>query len=186
MDSITSNNKPKTPTSNGFTQFEMVIVIILISILSAVAIQRMWSWRYEIERTFVETVKGNIKSALGLQTANLALKGKLNLLFTLAGSNPFSLLAQKPDKYLGILTDKQAENYPAGSWYFNDQQKALVYLVEHSEYFQTDLKGRPRIRLMIRLIYTDKNLNRRYEPGVDGIDGLDLVSLDNYRWKEAD
>ena len=78
--------------SSGFSQFELVVVVILISILATVALNRMWGWRSEVERTLIKTVSGNLRSALGLETANLALQNKLDQLPKLAGSNPFSLL----------------------------------------------------------------------------------------------
>jgi len=168
---------------NGFTQFEFIIVVILISILSVVALNRMWAWRAEIEQTFIKTVSGNIRSALGMQTAQLALHGKLKQLPQLAGTNPFSLLAQKPDQYLGELSADDPKTQQAGIWYFDTKQKALIYTIKHADDFRSTLKGRARIRLMIRLIYSDLNLNRRYDTGVDSIAGLDLVSLDDYHWE---
>jgi len=168
---------------NGFTQFEFIVVVILISILSVVALNRMWAWRAEIEKTFIKTVSGNIRSALGLQTAQLALHGKLKQLPQLAGANPFSLLAQTPEQYLGELSADDPRTQQSGIWYFDKKQKALIYTIKHTDDFRSTLKGQARIRLMIRLIYSDLNLNRRYDAGIDSIAGLDLVSLDRYHWE---
>lgn len=169
-------------TSQGFSQFELVVVIVLISILVTVALNRMWGWRSEVERTLIITVSGNIRSALGLETAQLALQNKLNQLPKLAGSNPFSLLAQKPDTYLGELSDNNPDTKQTGIWYYSKEQRALIYTIKYSESFKTDLKGQPRVRLKIKFLYSDKNQNRRYDAGVDAIAGLDLVALDKYQW----
>lgn len=173
-------NTPKT--SHGFSQFELVVVVILISILGTVALNRMWGWRSEVERTLIKTVSGNLRSALGLETANLALQNKLDQLPKLAGSNPFSLLAQKPETYLGELSDSNPDTKKTGIWYYSKDQRALIYTIKYNESFKTNLTGQPRVRLKIQLIYSDKNRNQRYDAGIDGIAGLDLISLDKYQW----
>ena len=168
--------------SHGFSQFELVVVVILISILGSVALNRMWGWRSEVERSLIKAVSGNLRSALGLETANLALQKKLNQLPKLAGSNPFSLLAQKPDTYLGELSDTNPGTKQTGIWYYSKEQRALIYTIKYTESFKTSLKGQPRVRLKIQLIYSDKNRNRRYDAGIDSIAGLNLISLDKYQW----
>lgn len=168
--------------TQGFSQFELVVVIILISILSTIVLNKMWGWRSDVERTLVKTVSGNIRSALGLETAQLALQNKLNQLPALAGSNPFSLLVQKPDTYLGELSDKNPDTKKVGIWYYSKEQHVLVYTIKYRDSFKTNLKGQPRVRLKIKLIYSDTNRNRRYDVGIDGIAGLNLVSLDQYQW----
>lgn len=173
-------NTPRT--SHGFSQFELVVVVILISILGTVALNRMWDWRSEVERTLIKTVSGNLRSALGLETANLALQNKLNQLPRLAGSNPFSLLAQKPETYLGELSDNNPNTKKIGVWYYSKEQRALIYTIKYNESFKTTLKGQPRVRLKIQLIYSDKNQNQRYDAGIDSIAGLNLISLDKYQW----
>jgi len=167
----------------GFTQFEFIVVTILIAILVVVALNRMWAWRSEIEQTLIKTVQGNIRSALGIETAQLALYGKLEQLPQLAGKNPFLLLAQIPNNYLGELSDTDPKTQQAGIWYYNTQLKALIYTIEHHYNFRSNLSGQPRIRMMIKLIYTDTNNNQRYDAKVDGIAGLNLISLDTYSWK---
>lgn len=172
----------KIKTTKGFTQFELIVVIILLSILGVIALNRMWAWRIEAERAMIKTVRGNIRSALGLETAQLALHNKLNQLPKLAGSNPFAILAQPPGEYIGVLTDKDPKTQQIGIWYYNPKQKAIIYTLRYSENFKTSLNGQPRIRFKIRLIYSDKNRNRRYDPGTEAIAGLDLISPDKYEW----
>jgi len=167
----------------GFTQFELVIVIILISILGVIALDRMWSWRIAAERAMIKTVRGNIRSALGLETAQLALQGKLNQLPKLAGSNPFSLLAQNPSDYIGEFKNNNPKTQQLGIWYFNPTEQAIIYNLRYSKDFKTKLKGQPRVRFRIKLIYSDKNRNHRYDAKIDTIAGLDLLPLEPYQWE---
>jgi len=167
---------------NGFTLLEFVVVIILISILGIIALNSMWSWRIEAERTMIKSVAGNIRSALGLETANLALQNKLHQLPSLSGSNPVLFLAQPPAEYIGVHVDSSAKTQQPGIWYFNPLQKALVYTIRYSEGFKTPLKGQPRVRFRVKLIYSDKNGNKRYDAGIDSIAGLDLHPMNEYQW----
>jgi len=166
----------------GFSQFELVVVIILISILASIALNRIWGWRNEVEHTLIQAVSGNIRSALGLETAQLALQNKLDQLSKLAGSNPFSLLAQKPDNYLGELSDTNPNTKQQGIWYYSKEQRVLIYTIKYSQSFKSTLTGQPRIRFKIKLIYSDNNHNRRYDPNVDAIAGLNFLALDKYQW----
>ena len=175
----------KTHTQFGFTQFELVVVVILISILGSIALNRMWAWRSEVERTLIKTVSGNLRSVLGLETAQLALQNKLHELPKLAGSNPFDLLAQKPDQYLGSLPDGHPDTKKTGVWYYSPKQKALIYTIRFTDDFKTNLTGQPRVRLKIQFIYTDTNHNRQYDAGIDGIAGLNLISPDKYLWVDT-
>ena len=50
----------QTRTKYGFTLFEFIIVVIIISTLSVIALNRMWAWRIEAERAMIKTVQGNI------------------------------------------------------------------------------------------------------------------------------
>ncbi len=172
--------------NRGFTQLELVVVIVLISILGVIALNRMWAWRLQAERTMVKSVVGNIRSALGLETANLALHDKLHKLPSLSGSNPVVLLAQPPADYIGVYRDSNDKTKKPGIWYFNPLQKALIYTIRYTEGFKTSLKGLPRIRYAVKLIYSDKNRNGRYDTGIDSIAGLDLLPLDSFEWLDIE
>ncbi len=171
--------------NNGFSKLEFLVVVILISIIGAVVLNRMWSWRYEVERTHILTVVSNIRSVLGLQTAELASRGQLSQLPRLAGSNPFTLLKKTPKSYLGELSKDDPKTQQPGIWYFDRQTKILTYTIKYSENFRSTLKGQPRVRFMIQLSYSDNNRNRRYDAGTDGISGLNFISLDKYHWESS-
>ena len=166
---------------SGFTLLELVVVIIVISILGLFAIDRVWSLRAAAEQASVKQVVGTIKSALGLEVARLALEGKMSNVAKLEKTNPMLLLSQTPENYLGVKTDSSHTTEP-GTWYFDKNQKALIYNVTYSENFKTTLKGTPRIRYRIKLIYNDRNKNKRFDVRYDSIAGLNLITIDKYSW----
>jgi len=164
----------------GFTLLEIIVVIILISILALFSVDRLLSLRIAAEKASVTQVIGNIRSALGLEVARLALDNNMIAVAALAKTNPVPLLAQAPSNYLG---EQEKNINEVGQWYFNKEEGVLVYNVIHSENFKTALKGLPRTRHQIKLIYDDKNNNQRFDLGQDGIAGLDLLPLEKFSWK---
>ena len=167
--------------AQGFTLLELVVVMVLVSILALVALDRVWLLRAQAERAAVTTVAGNIRSALGMEVAKYALANELYKIAALEGSNPVTLLAQAPGEYVGEITDEAAIK-DKGIWYFNSQSKMLVYRVQFDEYFKSDLNA-PFIRFQVKLRYGDKNNNGKFDFKTDTIDGLDLVSMDTYHWE---
>jgi general secretion pathway protein G len=173
--------KHKFKKQKGFTLLELVVVIIVISILGLFAIDRIFAVRVAAEQAAVKQVIGTIKSALGLEVARLALEGKMAAVAKLDKTNPIDLLAQAPGNYLGEKDDSDHITQ-AGAWYFNKNQKSLIYNVTYAENFKTPLKGTPRIRYRIQLVYNDSNENNSFDPFRDSIAGLDLVAIEKYDW----
>lgn len=165
----------------GFTLLELVVVIIIISILGLFALDRVWMLRIAAERAAVTQIIGNIRSSLGLEVARLALEGKMSSVAKLDKSNPIPLLAQAPNNYRGVLGDDDHIT-ESGVWYFDNKQKALIYNVIYKENFISTLKGVPRIRHRLKLVYNDRNNNNRYDIRYDSIGGLDLLPMEKFNW----
>ena len=165
----------------GFTLLEMVVVIIIISILGLFAIDRIFAIRIAAEQAAVKQIIGTMKSALGLEVARLALEGKMSTVAKLDKTNPMHLLSQKPNNYLGEKDDSHHIS-ETGIWYFDKKQKVLIYNVIYKENFKTTLKGLPRIRHRIKLVYNDRNRNKRYDHNYDSIAGLDLFPIEKFSW----
>lgn len=176
----------KTPAKQtGFTMVELVVVIIIVSIIGIVAINRFWQWSVVAERASVQTVVGAIRTSLGLETSRLALRQQLSRLSKVVGTNPMKLLAQAPDSYIGEV-DNEKKPVQDGSWYFDTSNNFLVYRLKYTDGFSSKLKGAPRIRYRIKLVYTDNNRNRRFDRGIDDIGGLDMVPVESYTWQPAE
>jgi len=158
----------------GFTLLELVVVIVVIAILATVALDRFWSLQVAAERAAVQQVAGNIRSALGMEVARFALENRVGELPQLDGSNPMSLLAQTPVGYLGAVSP-DSTNIEDGSWYFDPDKKTLNYHAIYTENFESSPELPARLRWRITLLYRDQNANQQLDPGVDAIEGLNLV-----------
>lgn len=168
----------------GFSTLELVIVIVLISLLIVIAVDRLLSLRVDAERVAVEQLAGTVRSAMGINVAaTVARDGGLQNISALHRSNPMDMLAETPGTYLGELDNVDPEKIEPGSWYFDKKKRMLIYRVINSGYLETKLQGPARIRFQLQLVYTDNNRNRRYDVGRDAIHGLRLQAVEPYKWR---
>jgi prepilin-type N-terminal cleavage/methylation domain-containing protein len=166
----------------GFSLLELVIVIVIISVLMVLAISRLMALQVDAERVTMETVTGTLRSAIGIKIAESIVKMQVADLAALESSNPMDLLAETPRNYLGERDRVDPATLEDGNWYFDKQAKVLVYLVRHKGFFTGGLSNPPRARFALRLVYSDKNGNGVFDPGVDAIEGLRLSPVEKYSW----
>lgn len=131
----------------GFTLFEIVIVVLIIGVLMTFAIDRMLQLQITAERVSVQHMIGTLSSAVNLQGAELVVEKGLGSLKSLENTNPMQYLSELPYNYIGIKSDSTSGQLPTQSWYFDPQLSILVYTVQNKNYFESSLEGVPRIRL---------------------------------------
>lgn len=170
--------------SFGFSLFELLVVVVIISILFVVAISRLISLQVDAERVVMESTVGAIRSGLGIKVAESIVRQNIAGLPAYEGRNPVNLLAEVPKNYLGELEGVDLYSLERGNWYFDLPSQTLVYLVDNTGYFSGGVDEPPRVRFKIRLVYTDVNGNGAYDSGVDAIEGLRLVTMEPYQWKK--
>jgi prepilin-type N-terminal cleavage/methylation domain-containing protein len=166
----------------GFSLLELVIVIVIISVLLVLAISRLLALQVDAERVTMQTVVGTLRSAIGIKVAEDIVKMDIADLRSYQGANPMKLLAQLPPNYLGELDGADPASLEDGNWYFDKRAGMLVYLVRNKGYFMGGQPNPPRARFVMRLIYSDKNGNGVFDPGVDSIEGLSLDPVEPYSW----
>lgn len=172
---------PHNNSQKGFTLLEMVIVIILISFLGLIILDRVWKYRVYAEEAAVTATIGNIRSALGLEVAKLAVRGQTQKISAFESTNPMILLAQAPHNYIGEISDSEKIKNK-GIWYFDKNDLTLNYIVSYTEQFKSNVSGIKRTRHQLKMVYSDNNKNKRFDKGIDYINGLDLISLEPYKW----
>jgi general secretion pathway protein G len=167
----------------GFSLLELLIVIVIVSVLVVVAIDRLLALRFEAERATVQTVIGAMRSGLYIEFAGAAARGELKRMDTAASINPMAHLAEKPEAYAGEFYGPDPKVFEPGTWYFDLQNRSVVYLVRFPQQFVTSLSGPPRLRLAVTPDYDDIDRNGRFDPGRDPVRGLKLVPLEPFFWK---
>lgn len=169
--------------AGGFTLLELVVVIIIVSLLAVAAMHRLIALQAAAERATVQAVVGTLQSALGMKLAERWVKQDWAGIAALAGSNPMDQLAQIPQNYLGALAGADPAGLADGSWYFDTETRALVYLVRNGTGFRGGLADPARARFAVRLVYEDRNRNGRFDRGVDEVRGVRLETLEPYTWE---
>jgi len=166
----------------GFSFLELVLVIIIIGLLLIVAIEKLLILKVEAERTAMETILGNLRSAISLQVADHITKGKVAELAKAHKTNPMVWLSVRPDNYIGVLDEPDPTDIKPYTWYFDKYNNELVYKVGNADYFESKSKDVKRARFKLKLDYTDADNNGRYSPQLDEIHGLTLNSVEPYTW----
>ena len=167
----------------AFSLLELLIVIIIISVLLVIAVERLLKLRYEAERVTVESVIAAMRSGLYVEFAGAAATGQIARMDTAPGTNPMLRLAEKPDGYAGEFYGADPALFEPGTWYFDKRDRAIVYLVRFTDEFVTPLAGPPRLRLTVEPDYDDLDRNGRFDAGRDPVRGLKLAPLERYHWK---
>ena len=167
----------------AFSLLELLIVIVLISVLLVVAVERLLRLRFEAERVSVQSTIAAMRSGLYIEFAAAAAAGQGARIDGAAGSNPVLRLSEKPEGYAGEFFGADPKLFEPGTWYFDTRERALVYVVRFPEQFVTPLPDPPRVRLAVEPDYDDLDRDGRFDPGRDPVRGLKLVALERYHWK---
>ena len=167
--------------NKGFSLFELVVVLTVIGVLIALAIDRLPAWRGEAERTAVENIAGSLRSALGMKVASYLVQGDMAGIEALVGSNPMTQLAEVPGNYAGARSGADAAAVEGGQWYFDAVARQLVYRVRNTGAAAAQGMG-GQVRFQVQLVFEDRNRNGRYEKATDQLYGVRLAEVQSYAW----
>ncbi len=160
--------------AQGFTLFELVIVISIIGILAAALVTRLDRTAEFAEKTSMEYTAATLNEALLLEFAHHIVDGSRREIPRMAQVNPMNLLARKPTNYLGEFRDSPAEPDQTGNWYYDLYAHELVYLVRRGDNFQADSTGSKRVRYKIGFELAEADSQTPV--------GVVLTPVEAYKW----
>jgi len=100
----------------GFTLVELVVVVVVLGILAAVAIPKLFNVTAEAEKAAVATMVSTLESTLGMHCAKQFLNGG-----AIVRHNPFDDLSNVPSNYNGAMATVNPTTTPDKTWsYRND------------------------------------------------------------------
>jgi type II secretory pathway pseudopilin PulG len=144
----------------GFSLFELIAYILIVSITFSFAFNRFADFPGEAERANFTSIMMQLKSGVTLQMMNGIATGKWNELTDLEGSNPMDLMLETPANYVGELGPIDVTQLPRRIWYFDSTAGELVYLANNTEnlYAMVDGAAQPtdHVRLRIAMKYNDE------------------------------
>ena len=159
-----------------------MLALTIIALLIGYALQRLGDLAVEAERIRLELSVRNMETALRHYVAVKIIEGRLQDLARDEGANPVGRIILPPPGYLGELDQPDWKKIKEGSWYYDTQERVLVYKVVNADRFVSPLPGRAVFRLSLE--YRDINGNGRRDPE-ERIEGLRLERVAPYRWLES-
>ncbi len=142
-------------SSKGFTLFELIVVIGIISVLVGLFLKRVPLNQELAEKAAMEQIAGAVQSALVMRYGALMTRGLVNEkeLKALDTANPMDWLQQRPSNYAGEFFDPAPQAIPPGHWFYDLKTRDLVYTVDHAEYFTPGSDGKKWIRFHVKFEY---------------------------------
>ena len=122
----------------GFTLFELVGIILLVSALSLLLYDRFLGYQALAEKTAMEMTVINMRSGLRLRVAELMMGGKMKEIAGLVHENPITWLAASPPNYIGALQNPEQNAIPGNAWYFDTNRHELIYMPGRDNIFTTE------------------------------------------------
>lgn len=108
--------------NHGFTLIELVIIIVVLGILAAIAIPKLFSVTKEAEEAAVSTMVSNLESALSIYVSKQYMDGNAIVIH-----NPFDDLSNIPTNYKGVVDPVTPANTPDGSWCWRPTGNWIMY-----------------------------------------------------------
>jgi len=112
----------RAKTNAGFTLIELVIIIVVLGILAAVAIPKLFDVTAEAERAAVGSMVSNLESAMSIYVAKQYVNAQ-----PIQVHNPFDDLSNIPANYLGDNDPVTPANTPNGKWSWRATGNWIMY-----------------------------------------------------------
>lgn len=137
----------------GITLFELIVVVVIIATLMGLFMNRVLFYQELAEKVAMEEVALTIQSALHLQFAQDATRGKLYDAPPYVRDNPMGLLQKRPKNYAGEFYDPTPVSIAPGHWMFDLKSRDLIYLPDRTGHFMPGRDGHKWIRFHVRVGY---------------------------------
>lgn len=118
--------------SEGFSLFELIVYILLVSTIFSVSMRRFSDFPGEAERANFLAITIQLKAAVNLQMMNAIAGGTWSELDLMENSNPMDLMLETPSNYAGAFSLVDEQSMPRRTWYFDSFNGQLVYLANDS------------------------------------------------------
>jgi hypothetical protein len=157
---VMRRGKQMSSRQRGFSLFELIAYILIVSITFSFAFNRFADFPGEAERANFTSIMMQLRTGVTLQMMNGIATGNWNELTVLEGSNPMDLMLETPANYVGELGPIDVTQLPRRIWYFDSAAGELVYLANNAEnlYAMVDGAAQPtdHVRLRIAMKYNDE------------------------------
>jgi hypothetical protein len=165
------------------SRLELAIVILLIALCFTWFLHRMNYMAALAEATALDLTVRNLKTGVMTAAAAGILGNRTDAMTRIAEGNPVGRAIEPPPGYIGAVRGAVPGSIHAGQWYFDEDQRWLVYHIVNADYFVNAGEGPARVRIQLQLIYNDVNQNGAFDAGTDQPEGVSVVVLDRPTWR---
>ncbi len=165
---------------SGFTLFELIVVVCIVSILAAILFNRLRLYEEAAEKAAMQQTAAAIKSALQMRVAAYMISGRDKEIEDLRNENPVRWLQENPADYAGEFHADAYARVRPGSWYFDLTRRELIYVVNLGDNFKPGFDGRKWVRYRVRIGYEE--LPEREGPPRKVLSAVSFAPVQPYFW----
>lgn len=133
--------------AHGFTLVELVVALVVVGLLAAVAVERLFYYRERAEKVAMLANVEAFKMGLRIRVAELLASNRSDGIHLLEKTNPVSWLEEPPPGWLG---EYEAPPQPGG-WYYATPTHELVYAPQNTRHLDTGGAARDlRFRVVLK------------------------------------
>ena len=156
----------------GFALFELAISVSIVALVTTLLAQRIEAYREQAERVAMEQVVAALRTSLHAKLIALYVRNRSDEMAPITQQNPMEWLERKPQNYLGEFDSPAEKDVAVGNWYFDKEQKNLVYLLNNSNFFHHGARKQLKFKVQLSRL----PLFPSSAPGIpDILDGVVLV-----------
>ena len=141
----------------GFSLVELVVAVVVILVLLTGTYVRYMALVADAERAAFQGVMGWLQAGLNMEMGRALTGGGKQQLQALQDGNPMVLVSkimEVPSNYLGELDSQQSKNAKPGHWYFDLDQRLLVYRVRYDENLEgIEKSGDNKLSFVLKVVY---------------------------------
>ncbi len=169
----------------GFSLLELVIALALIIVLATSSYTRYMGLVVDAERAAFRGVWGWLRSGINMEMSEALSSRGFESLTELEHTNPMILVMkvmESPSNYLGELSQQEVHQAAPGSWYYDLDQRLLVYHVRYTENIE-GIEGDADKRLKFKLKVVRRNADSLSDKEQYPVRGLELSPVDKNFWQ---
>jgi type II secretory pathway pseudopilin PulG len=153
----------------GFTLFELLGIILLVSVLSLLLYDRFLGYQALAEKTAMEMTVINMRSGLQWRVGELMIEDRADKMANLLDENPIKWLMALPPNYIGVFQNPEQHAIPGNAWYFDTRRHELVYRQGRDSVFTTDPSHAMVLRFKVTAVTSPAAIGAKAVGKVQGI-----------------